>query len=65
MFVEPSAADLTALATLADQGRLTVHVDREIPLADAEKAHELAASGGAKGKTVLVPGPGSAPDVRH
>ncbi|MFI9508706.1 NADP-dependent oxidoreductase [Nocardia sp. NPDC052566] len=53
VFVAPSAADLTELTALADTGALRVHVARELPLADAAKAHET--SGSAKGKTVLIP----------
>ncbi|MEE1942921.1 NADP-dependent oxidoreductase [Streptomyces sp. TRM 70361] len=54
-FVSPSAPDLARLAALVDEGRLTVHVDQVLPLAEAAKAHELVAAGSATGKLVLVP----------
>ncbi|MQY06952.1 NADP-dependent oxidoreductase [Actinomadura macrotermitis] len=55
VFVKPSGAALAGLAELAEAGGLRVHVERELPLADAAEAHRLAAKGGARGKTVLVP----------
>ncbi|NUR30146.1 MAG: NADP-dependent oxidoreductase, partial [Catenulispora sp.] len=55
VFVRPSAANLASLAALADTGALRVHVEHELPLAEAAKAHELLAQGGGKGKIVLVP----------
>ncbi|MEV6427740.1 NADP-dependent oxidoreductase [Nocardia sp. NPDC051463] len=51
--VLPSAADLAELAGLAEAGALRVHVEREFDLVDAAEAH--ASTGGAKGKTVLIP----------
>ena len=53
--VRPSTADLTELVKLVDAGRLTVHVDQTVPLAEAAKAHELLADGHVTGKLVLVP----------
>ncbi|MEV6277973.1 NADP-dependent oxidoreductase [Nocardia sp. NPDC051832] len=53
VFVQPAAQELGALAALAESGQLRVHVEQEIPLADAARAHAL--PGGAKGKTVLIP----------
>lgn len=55
VFVRPSAANLASLAALADAGTLRVHVEHELPLAEAAKAHELLARGGGKGKIVLIP----------
>ncbi|MDF2258199.1 zinc-binding dehydrogenase [Streptantibioticus ferralitis] len=57
VWVRPDSADLTALAELADQGRLTVHVDREFPLAEAAEAAEawrVSAEGRTRGKIVLT-----------
>ncbi|GAA1997455.1 NADP-dependent oxidoreductase [Catenulispora subtropica] len=53
--VRPSAANLAALAHLVETGRLRVHVEWELPLEEAAKAHELLALGGARGKGVLIP----------
>ncbi|MFI1970464.1 NADP-dependent oxidoreductase [Streptomyces cinnamoneus] len=55
VFVEPSGPAMERLGALAEAGKLRVHVGRELPLADAAKAHELGATGRAKGKTVLIP----------
>lgn len=48
-------ADRAALARLAEQGVLRVHVDRVMPLADAAAAIDLMAAGAPAGKIVLVP----------
>ncbi|MDK1472125.1 NADP-dependent oxidoreductase [Streptomyces sp. 549] len=56
LFVRPDAADLAVLADLADTGRLTVHVDRTLPLADAAEAWRLSQSGRTRGKVVLTVG---------
>ncbi|MFJ1996746.1 NADP-dependent oxidoreductase [Streptomyces asiaticus] len=53
--VSPSAPDLAQLSALVATGRLTVHVDQVLPLAEAAKAHEIVATGGVTGKLVLVP----------
>ncbi|MEU6687274.1 NADP-dependent oxidoreductase [Streptomyces sp. NPDC046832] len=53
--VHPSAPDLARLAALVAAGRLTVHVDQVLPLAEAVKAHEIVAAGAVTGKIVLVP----------
>jgi NADPH:quinone reductase-like Zn-dependent oxidoreductase len=53
--VRPSAADLSQLAGLVEAGRLRVHVDQIVPLAEAAKAHELISSGRTSGKIVLIP----------
>lgn len=51
--VEPDGAGLEHLAALVDAGRLRVHVEHAVGLADATKAHELLA-GGLRGKAVLT-----------
>ncbi len=53
--VRPSAADLAQLLALIESGKLAVHVDQALPLANAAKAHELSAAGRSIGKTVLIP----------
>ncbi|RDI49400.1 NADP-dependent oxidoreductase [Nocardia mexicana] len=51
--VDPDGAGLEALADLVRAGQLRVHVDRELPLAEAAKAHQLMEEGGVTGKIVL------------
>lgn len=51
--VEPDAAGLEMLADLFQKGRLQVHIDRELPLAQAADAHHLIAKGHTTGKIVL------------
>ncbi|MDO3701813.1 NADP-dependent oxidoreductase [Micromonospora sp. C28SCA-DRY-2] len=53
LFVKPSTADLSLLAGLVDAGRLTVHVARTFPLAEAAAAHRLVQAGHVRGKVVL------------
>ncbi|MCX5213364.1 NADP-dependent oxidoreductase [Kitasatospora sp. NBC_00240] len=50
----PDTADLTALARLADEGRLTVTVASTFPLAQAASAQALNAEGRTRGKIVLL-----------
>ncbi|WP_432093651.1 NADP-dependent oxidoreductase [Streptomyces sp. bgisy100] len=54
VFVRPDAADLTALGELADAGKLTVHVDQELPLAEAAEAFRISQEGRTRGKIVLT-----------
>lgn len=53
LFVRPDHADLTALAELADAGKLTVHVEREFPLEEVAAAWAASQEGHATGKIVL------------
>ncbi|WP_327322487.1 NADP-dependent oxidoreductase [Streptomyces sp. NBC_01210] len=53
-WVRPDAADLTALAELAEQGVITVHVDRTFPLEQTAEAHALNAEGRTRGKIVVT-----------
>ena len=53
VFVRPDPHDLAALASLADDGRLTVPVARTFPLAEAAEAHRLIEQGHTRGKIVL------------
>ncbi|MET3982584.1 NADP-dependent oxidoreductase [Streptomyces sp. PvR034] len=54
LWVRPDTADLSALARLADDGKLTVHVEHALPLAQAAKAWEISATGRTRGKIVLT-----------
>ncbi|MFJ9130104.1 NADP-dependent oxidoreductase [Streptomyces sp. NPDC102340] len=53
VWVRPDPADLTALADLADAGKLAVPVARVLPLAEAAEAWRLNAEGHTRGKLVL------------
>jgi len=53
-YVRSSGEDLVRLTELVESGRLRVHVQETLPLADAEKAHELSESGRVRGKIVLT-----------
>ncbi|MFJ7150021.1 NADP-dependent oxidoreductase [Streptomyces sp. NPDC100445] len=53
-FVRPDTADLTALAALADQGVLTVHVQETFPLESAADAHRLGERNRTRGKIVVT-----------
>lgn len=54
VWVRPESADLTVLGELAEAGRLTVPVDRALPLAEAAEAWRLSRSNRARGKLVLT-----------
>lgn len=56
VWLRPDPADLTALAELADQGRLSVAIDRVLPLAEAAEAWRLSREGHTRGKLVLTVG---------
>ncbi|MFJ4965019.1 Phthiocerol synthesis polyketide synthase type I PpsC [Streptomyces sp. ADI96-02] len=53
-FVRPDAADLARLAELAEQGIVSVHVDRVFPLARAADAYRLNEIGRTRGKIVVT-----------
>lgn len=53
VWTQPVPADLAALASLADAGELTVHIDRVLPLAEAADAFRLSQTGRVRGKIVL------------
>lgn len=53
-FVRPDAEDLTKLARLADQGAVSVHVDRTFPLERTAEAQRLSQEGHARGKIVVT-----------
>ncbi|QFU90334.1 NADP-dependent oxidoreductase [Amycolatopsis sp. YIM 10] len=54
LWARPDAARLAELARLADEGKLTVHVEHELPLAEAARAWELSQEGRTRGKIVLT-----------
>ncbi len=54
--VEPSRADLTAIAALVDAGRIRPIVSKVFPLAEAREAYEEGLEGHNVGKTVLTVG---------
>jgi alcohol dehydrogenase len=54
LFMHPSRSDLVQLASLIDDGKLEVVVDRVFPFEEAQQAMAYLESGRAKGKVVLV-----------
>jgi alcohol dehydrogenase len=54
LFMHPSRSDLVQLASLIDEGKLEVVVDRVFPFEEAQQAMAYLESGRAKGKVVLV-----------
>ncbi|MEV3930862.1 MULTISPECIES: NADP-dependent oxidoreductase [unclassified Streptomyces] len=52
-FVRPDATDLAHLAGLAEQGIVSVHVDRVFPLEQAAEAYRLNEQGRTRGKIVV------------
>jgi NADPH:quinone reductase-like Zn-dependent oxidoreductase len=55
MLVAPDRAAFEALTSLAEEGRLSVHVEAAFPLSQAMDAHRRQESGRVTGKLVLVP----------
>ncbi|WP_406150413.1 NADP-dependent oxidoreductase [Streptomyces sp. NBC_01012] len=53
-FVRPDATDLADLAGLAEQGIVSVHVDRVFPLEQAADAYRLNEEGRTRGKIVVA-----------
>ncbi|MFM9591824.1 NADP-dependent oxidoreductase [Streptomyces scabiei] len=53
VWTQPVPSDLAALAGLVDAGKLTVHIDRVLPLAGAADAFRLSETGRVRGKIVL------------
>ena len=49
-----STPRVVSLAALAANGRLRVHVSRELPMTEAPEAHRLIAEGHVRGKLVLT-----------
>ncbi|MEU6402698.1 NADP-dependent oxidoreductase [Streptomyces sp. NPDC046985] len=53
-FVTPDAEDLTRLSELAEQGVVSVHVERTFPLEETAQAHQLSQKGRTRGKIVVT-----------
>jgi NADPH:quinone reductase-like Zn-dependent oxidoreductase len=53
IFIQPDAAELTAIAGLVDDGIVKPFVETVLPLSDARQAHELSESHHTRGKIVL------------
>lgn len=53
-FVRPDAEDLAKLSRLADQGAVSVHVDRTFPLEQTADAQRLSEEGHTRGKIVVT-----------
>ncbi|UUU19106.1 NADP-dependent oxidoreductase [Streptomyces sp. DSM 40750] len=53
VWTQPDPSELAALASLADAGGLTVHIDRVLPLSEAAEAFRLSQTGRVRGKIVL------------
>jgi len=51
--VQPSGKQLSEIAALIDEGKVTSHVSETLPLADAAKAQEISKAGKTRGKIVL------------
>jgi NADPH:quinone reductase-like Zn-dependent oxidoreductase len=54
LWASPPSRALEALADLAESGRLRVHLQATLDLAEAAKGHELLASGSVTGKIALT-----------
>ncbi|OEU85464.1 alcohol dehydrogenase [Streptomyces abyssalis] len=54
VWVRPDADDLAFLTELADAGKLKVHVEEALPLAEAARAWRLSQAGRTRGKIVLT-----------
>ena len=52
-FLEPKRAQLEAITSLVDSGKLKSIVNTVLPLAEARRAHELSQTGHVRGKIVL------------
>ncbi|MGH8866037.1 MAG: NADP-dependent oxidoreductase [Burkholderiales bacterium] len=51
---EPDYVGLAAIANLVDFGKLRLHIEHALPLADAARAHQLTDAGSTTGKIVLT-----------
>ncbi|HEY8752370.1 MAG TPA: zinc-binding dehydrogenase, partial [Arthrobacter sp.] len=55
VFVRPNRERLAELASLVDDGKLTVEVTRRIPLAELPALHAEASAGRVPGKVIILP----------
>lgn len=53
VFCKPSAQQLTEINRLIEEGKLKIHIETVLPLAEVKKAHQLSQSGRTRGKIVL------------
>ena len=53
VFCKLSAQQLTEINRLIDEGKLKIHIETVLPLAEVKKAHQLSQSGRTRGKIVL------------
>jgi len=56
VFCKPSAQQLAEINGLIDEGKLNIHIETVLPLAEVKKAHQLSQSGRTRGKIVLQVG---------
>ncbi len=56
VFVQPNHDQLSDIAALIDDGKLTVHIDSTFALADVKQAHARSETGRARGKIILTLG---------
>ncbi|MFJ4098126.1 NADP-dependent oxidoreductase [Amycolatopsis japonica] len=54
VWIRADGAALTGLAAMVDDGTLVLRVADTLPLSEAAKAHELLATGGLRGRLVLI-----------
>lgn len=53
VFCKPSAQQLAEINRLIEKGKLKIHIETVLPLAEVKKAHQLSQSGRTRGKIVL------------
>lgn len=53
VFCKPNAQQLAEINQLIDEGKLKIHVETVLPIAEVKKAHQLSQSGRTRGKIVL------------
>ncbi len=53
VFCKPNAQQLAEINRLIEKGKLKIHIETVLPLAEVKKAHQLSQSGRTRGKIVL------------
>ena len=53
VFCKPNARQLAEINRLIEEGKLKIHIETMLPLAEVKKAHQLSQSGRTRGKIVL------------
>lgn len=53
VFCKPNAGQLAEINRLIEEGKLKIHIETVLPLAEVKKAHQLSQSGRTRGKIVL------------